>query len=822
METLTQDLRFALRVLWKDRGFTATTLLTLALCIAANAAVFTVVRSVLLRPLAVPEPDRLVTIFDTYPNAGVERAGGAVPLYDDLKAQANAFESLALYQTAGRTVGGEGSPERLTGMEVTPSFFRVLRVQPALGRGFTDEEESAGKADRVILSHGLWQRMFQARSDIVGQSLRLNGVPFQIVGVMPAGFQFLDPDVAFWTPPGFDSDDHNPQQRHSHSYALFGRLAPGATVALAQQQVEAVNARELEAMPALKPVLANAGFATFVVPFQQDLVRTVRAVLYLLWGGALFVLLIGAVNVTNLVLVRSSVRLKELATRHILGAGRGRIARQLVTETVLLTLVGGALGLVLGYWALGFVEALGLQHLPRGGEIRMDAAVVAFSLTLAAAVGVVVGLAPVVAVSRANLSTAVREEGRTGTAGRGARLTRRVLVTVQVSIACILLIGAGLLLASFERILAVSPGFTVRGIITGTVNFLRSQYGDDVKRRSLVDRSLQAIRAIPGVTAAGLTSSIPFGDNFNDSVIIAEGYVMAPGESLISPGQVIVSPGYLEALDVPLERGRFFDARDTADAPAVAIVDDRLAKKFWPDQDPIGRRLYFPTDMNDLTAVGPKTRFFTVVGVVGSIKDRGLVDADDRVGTYYFPYDQATRSTVTFAIRTAGDPEAILPAVRRALAGVDPQLPLYDVKTMAERVEESLQQRRTPMMLAVAFGVVALFLSAIGIYGVLAYQVAQRTRELGLRLALGSSRARVFQLILHEGLVIVGIGLLVGLAGVVALKRVLQAQLFGVGALDPTVLLLVLLLLGIVALVACLVPARRATRIDPIVALSIQ
>lgn len=819
METLVHDLRFALRLLWKDRGFAATTILTLALCVAANTAVFTVVRSVLLRPLPVPEPERIVHIFDSYPKAGVDRSGGAVPLYDDLKAQADAFEELAMFQGQGLTVGGGTTPERLRGLGVTPSFFRLLRIEAAVGRTFSDEDGEPGNEQKVILSHGLWQRMFSGDADIVGRDLRLNGRPYTIVGVLARDFELIDPDVRFWTPLAFTPEQRNPQQRHSHSWTLIGRLRPDATIEQARQQVDAVNAREIEAMPAFRPILENAGFATFVVRYQEDLVRNVRAVLYLLWGGALFVLLIGAANITNLVLVRSNVRLKELATRHMLGAGRGRIARQLVTETMVLALAGGGLGLVGGYWGLGFVDALGLREMPRGNEIHMDAGVVWFALAVACLVGVVVGLVPVLAVTRANLSTALNEEGRSGTAGRGARVTRRALVTAQVSVACVLLVGAGLMLASFQRILAVSPGFVVEGVMTGAVNLPQSQHADEAALRTFADRSLAAIRAIPGVTAAGLTSSIPFGDSFSDSVIMAEGYVMAPGESVISPGRINASPGYFDALGVPLIAGRTFEERDTAGAPAVAVVDERLARKFWAGQDPLGRRLYFPTNLDDITAVTPDTQFITVVGVVGTIKDRGLVDADDRVGAYYFPFAQSTRRRFTFAIRTAGDPIAVVPAVRQAIAAIDPELPLFDVKTMTQRVEESLERRRTPMVLAVAFGVVALLLSAVGIYGVLAYQVAQRTREIGVRIALGSSRQGVFTLILREGLAIVGIGLVVGIAGVVALRRILEAQLYGVTVLDPIVLALVLLVLGVVGLVACLVPAGRATRIDPMVAL---
>ena len=395
-------------------------------------------------------------------------------------------------------------------------------------------------------------------------------------------------------------------------------------------------------------------------------------------------------------------------------------------------------------------------------------------------------------------------------------------MTAQVSIACVLLIGAGLLLASFQKILAVSPGFTVQGVMTGSVNPTRARYADAAALRALTDRALSAVRAIPGVTAAGATDSIPFGNNHSDGVILAEGYVMAPGESLVSPSRIMASPGYFQALGIPLVRGRLFDERDTADGPKTVIVDEKLAKKFWPGRDPLGHRLYFPSDMKDPMAVGPKTEFYTVVGVVGTVKERGLVDADDRVGAYYFPYAQMPRRTITLAVRAAGDPQAVVPAVRQALAAIDPELPLYDVHTMGQRVEESLQRRRTPMVLAVAFGVIALFLSAVGIYGVLAYQVTQRSREIGVRLALGATRGGVFALILREGVAITAVGLAVGVAGVVALRQVLQAQLFGIGALDPSVLALVVLLLAAVALVACLLPAGRATRIDPNVALTVK
>jgi predicted permease len=821
MDTLWHDFRFALRLMWRDRGFSLTTILTLAICIGANTALFTVVRSVLLRPLPYPGSDRLVNVYDSFPGAGVDRAGTSVPNYFDRLSQTDVFAEQALYSFRGMNVGEGESAERVRAMAGTPSLLRMLEVEPALGRIFTQDEGEVGNTSRVILSYGFWQRQFGSDRAAVGKTLRLNGEPYTVVGVMPKAFAFLDPDVQLWIPLAFTPEERAEDHRYDPNNEEIARLKPGASVEQAQEEIDAFNQRLIDQAGQLKPLLVNVGYHTVVVPMQQDLVRSARGVLYLLWGGVLFVLLIAAVNVTNLVLVRASGRMRELATRTALGAGRWRLARQLLTETTLLALVGGALGLVLGGWSLGSLSSLGLAELPRGHEIHMDGSVVAFTAGLALALGFVIGLVPVAQLAGTSVTAVLREDSRTGTAGRGARLLRRTLVTAQVAIAFVLLIGAGLLLASFELMLEIDPGFKPAHVLTGFVNPPATRYPGGDALRAFVDRTLQRIRALPGVTAAGATTGLPFGGGNSSSVVLAEGYVMKPGESVISPNRIDATPGYFEAMGIPLLRGRYFDASDAADAPNAIIVDERLAKKFWPDSDPIGRRMYRPGSPDEVLKPGPDTRWYHVVGVVGSVKQQGLVDGEGaRLGTFYLAYAQTPGRGIAFAVRTAGDPLQAAGVVRRAIAAVDPELPFYDVRPMAERVERSLTRRRTPMMLSLGFAVAALMLAAIGIYGVLAYQVSQRAREIGIRMALGSDAPRIFRMILGEGAVIVAVGLGAGLVGTFGLRRLIVSQLYGITPLDPAVIGLVGVILGIVALVASAVPAIRASRIDPAEALN--
>ncbi|HEX2445818.1 MAG TPA: ABC transporter permease [Vicinamibacterales bacterium] len=823
MTQLLQDLRFGVRLLWKQKGFAFTAILTLAACIGANATIFSVVNAVLLRALPFPDADRLVTVMNSYPGAGVDRASNGVPDYFDRRRETDVFDEQALYRQRGQTIGMEGQPERIQSFQATPTIFRVLKAEPHRGRLLNDSDGEVGQERKVVLSYTLWQRLYGGRDDAIGKDLRINGVPHVIVGVLPRDFLFLTAEAELWVPVAFAPEDKADDRRHSNNWQMIARLKPGRSVEQAQSQIDALNARNMERFPQFKEILTNAGFRTKVVAMQPDLVRDVRATLFLLWGGVAFVLLIGCVNLTNLSLVRSSARLKELATRHALGAGRSRLARQLLTETVLLTIAGAALGLAAAYWALGLLVAGPLADLPRAAEIGLDAQTVAFTIVLALAVGAAISLIPIAGVTRMNLSQAIREEGRSGTAGRGARIVRRVLVASQVAFAFMLLAAAGLLLASFQRVLSVDPGFKTDHILTGNVNMPASRYKDDAAQRTFIARVLERIRALPGVVQAGATTTIPFGGANSDSVILAEGYQMKPGESLISPAQITATPGYFETLRIPLIAGRFFSDADTETSPRVIIIDDELANRFWPGQSPIGRRMWQPDSAEELTkGPGPKARFYNIVGVVRRVSLGGLVSAadDQRIGAYYFPYAQVPDNPMTFAVRTAGDPSSLVGPVRREITALDPELPFYTPRTIEDLIDASLANRRTPMMLAVAFGVVALFLAAVGIYGVLAYQVTQRTREMGIRMALGSNAVCIFRLVIQEGAILVAVGFVLGLIGAVALRTSIASQLYDVQPLDPLVLGSVAGLLGAVALFACAVPARRASRIDPLIALT--
>jgi predicted permease len=821
VDRLRQDLRLALRLLWKDRAFALTTLLTLSLCIGANSAIFTVVRSVLLRSLPYPESDRLVVMFDAFPGAGVERAGTSVPNYIDRRALTGVFDSVALYQFGGFRVGEGTGAEGVTSLRVTPSFFKVLRTRTARGRLFTEQEGTVGHERVAVLSQTFARRQPGGLDGIVGRELRLDATKYTVVGVLPEEFTFLDADVHVWVPLAFTDEQRGEDRRYSQSHEAIGRLADGATLRQAQDRLDAMNAAYIERAGSLKQLLVNAGYRTVVTPLEADLVRNIRGALQTLWGGVVFVLLIAVVNITNLSLTRTSGRLRELATRHALGAPRGRVVRQLVTETTVLMIVGGVCGLALGYWSLGTLPSLGLADIPRAHEIQMDAAVVVFTLAVTLVLGVVIGAVPAMHIAGMSPGSLLRDDNRTGTTGRHAKYIRRGLVVAEVALAFVLLIGSGLLLASFRELLRVDPGFTAAHVLTGRVALLAARYPDSAALKSYTDRALERIRALPGVAAAGVSSYLPFGWDGSSSVIIPEGHVMTPGESVVSPNQLYVTPGYLEALRVPLVRGRLFADSDAPPASPVVIIDEQLAHRFWPNADPIGRRMYLPRSPEEVAKPTPDTTWIRVVGVVKSVKLKGLVEGEEaRVGAYYLPYASDPTRNIGFAIRTsATDPTTITNTVNGALTSIDPEMQLYDAFAMNERIERSLNPRRAPMLLSLGFGVVALLLASIGIYGVLAHQVGQRTREIGIRMALGSDTSRILRLILREGIVLVIPGLALGIAGAAALRGFIASQLYGVGPLDSRVMLLVTIVLAIASLIACVGPARRAARVNPVTAL---
>src|SRR5687767_1099577 len=523
MDRLLQDLRFGARLFWKDRSFSLTTIATLALCLAANVAIFAVVDGVLLKPLPFPEPDRLVRMFNVYPGAGVVAEGSnGVPDYFDRKRDMTVLEQTGLFREAGVTLSGDGAQEaqRIQAMIVTPSFFRVLRTQPLRGQLFTEEHGELGQEKVVILTHGFWQRTFGGRDDAIGKDLRLSGEPYKIVGVLPAGFVFLNPEIQLFRPAAFTAREKSDESRHSNNWQQFGRLTPGVTLQQAQSQLDAINAANFERFPQWREILTNARFGSDVLDFQSNLIGQRRATLTMLWGGAIFVLLIGCVNVANLVLVRSTSRIRELATRHAMGATFGRLTRQALTESTLLSIAGGVAGIGLGWWALRAAPFFGFDRLPSGVGLELDGRVIGFTMLLVALVGLGVGMIPVIAMRRANMAQVIREEGRSGTQGRGARVVRRVLVTSQVAFAWMLLIGAGVLLASFDRILNIDPGFKPDNVLTGMINLPTSRYQSNEALNVAVSRMLDAIRTVPGVAAAGVTSTLPFGGSYSDSVIL--------------------------------------------------------------------------------------------------------------------------------------------------------------------------------------------------------------------------------------------------------------------------------------------------------------
>lgn len=821
MDWLKRDLQMAFRLLRRDKAFTATAALTLSLCLGANVALFSVVHHVLLRPLPIPEPERILLMANQYPQAGAgDSPNSGVPDYYDRREAVSVLEEQSLLNHASLSIGRDGQPQRIRVANVTPSFFRMCRIAPVLGRAFTEDEGEVGNEKRVILSDGLWRSQFGADPAAVGQDLAVDGQPYRIVGVLPASFAAMDPGVALWRPLAFTPEDRSDENRHSNNYWNLGRLKPGASVEQAQAQVNALNATNLERFPNLKEILTNAGFRTSVMRMEDRLVKDVKGTLYLLWGGALFVLLIGCVNVANLVLVRARVRAKELATRLALGALRWQVARQLVVESAVLTLVAAALGLGLAAAALRMLGVLDLQDLPHGSEIALDGVAIAYGVGLSLAIGLVMGLLPVASLAPRNLTAVLRDEGRANSGGTGLRTLRRALVVAQVAFTFVLLVGAGLLFASFRKVLEIDPGFVAERVLTATVSLPRTRYPEESDLRTFTNEALRRVRALPGVPSAGATDTIPFGDRHNDSVILAEGYTMKPGESLISPTSVDVSPGYFESVGARLVRGRFFGDSDADGAPRVLIVDENLARRFWPGQDPIGRRMYRPTSNEDLMAVNDKTVFLTVVGVVADLKLADMTEGDKTVGTYFYPMDQDVSRLITFALKTEGRPEAATGGLRAAVLSLDPELPLFDVRTLEQRTDRALLNRRSPALLSLSFGVVALVLSAVGLYGVLAYLVSQRRREIGIRIALGSSSRAIFELVLREGLALVAGGFACGLLAAFFLRRGLESQLFGVAATDPVVVGGVSLTLGVVALVACALPARRATRIDPNIVLS--
>lgn len=822
METLLRDVRFGLKLLWKERTFSATVLLTLALCIGANVSIFSVIHTVLLEPLPFHEPDRLVSVFNQYPGAGAMRGSNGVVDFFQRREHVDAFQEVAVFQGAGSTVGDAGSTERVSSMRVSPSFFPLLGVEAALGRTFTEDEMEEGNHQKVVLTHAFWQEYFGGAPDVVGRELRVDSRPYTVVGVL--GDDFVFPNRAqtrFFLPTAFSEEDRQLENWHSNNFQMFARLSPGASLELALAQNQALNEALIDQwpIPNARQLLEDVGYAVVLVPTQEDLVRDAAPVLYMLWAGVGFVLLIGCVNIANLMLARAQTRVSEVATKLALGAPRSRVARQVLTEAVVMGVVGGVLGIAVGAAGLKLLLSLGAADLPMGTEIGIDGTVVLFTLGLAVGAGVLFGSIPMVQIMRGDLTPVFRSEGRSGTASRRAVLVRSGLVTSQVALAFIMLIGAGLMLMSFRSALSVDPGFDADDVLTAMVSLPTARYETGEARRQFADELLSDIRTLPGVRWASLSTDVPFSGNNSNSVIMPEWYVPKPGESLISPRSVWIGPGYFEALGIDVVEGRGFLESDGPDAPNAIVIDRWLANRYWPDRSPLGDRMMFGS-VPGMDSVPPEN-LYTVVGVVETIKHDDLTAPDaEHFGAYYFTYRQRPRAGFFLAINTATEPTSLTPAVRQTLAAIDPELPLYAVETLGGRIDDSLSSRRIPLVLLSVFAAVALFLAVVGIYGALAYSVSQRRREIGIRMAMGSAPDDVFRSVVVQGMKVTGLGLAVGVVAALGVTRLIQSLLFGVQPADPRVLGVVALILGLVGLAACLVPARRATAVDPVRALT--
>ena len=809
-----QDLRYALRSLRQQPIFTLVAVLTLTLGIGANTAIFSLLYQVLLRPLPYPAADRLIFIWNTYPLMGLPQAGVSIPDYLDRKTQAPAIEDAALFTTRSLNLAsaqGQAQPEELRGLAVTPSFFTTLGRGPFIGRAFVDDEAKPGADKFVVLTHGLWTSHFGADRAVVGRDIRLNGEPYLVTGVLPADAELPTNDVAMLVPFSFTPAQMSDDGRGNEFSSMIARLRPGATIEQVHVQMKMIVDRNLDRLPARRPFMVSSGFGGMAVPMREQLSGDARAPLYLLQASVLVVLLIACANVASLLLMRATGRARELAIRATLGADQWRIVRQLLTEGLVLSLLGAGGGLALGFAGVRGLVALSPRQagLSVHSVASLNPIVLAFTTLLALVTGVVFGLVPALTLRRGNMNTLLKEDTARGSAGKRTGFARATLVIVETALALVLLVVAGLLIKSFARLQSVDPGFAPDRVLTAQLSLPAFRYPDAPARRAFWARLVERIRAVPGVTAVGLTSNVPFNGMVSSGSYSIVGYTPPQNDARPHGRQEVVGGDYFRAMQIPLVAGRVFTEADTADSPRVVVIDQFLVKRYFANKSPIGEQI---------RRGGPTSPPFTIVGVVGTINsiDLGQPVAKERI---YYPVTQQPSAGMAVAVKTGLDEQALVSQVRAAVASFDPEQPIADVRTMEAWMARSLEGRRSPMLLLALFGAVALTLSAIGIYGVLAFGVAQRSREFGIRQALGANRRAILSLVLMQGMRTAGTGIMAGLIGAVALTQFLQGLLFGVGAHDVPVYASVTAVLLGVALAACYLPARRATLVEPTVAL---
>ncbi|HTJ87598.1 MAG TPA: ABC transporter permease [Terriglobales bacterium] len=811
MAGIFQDIRYASRQLRKAPGFAAVAVVTLALGIGANTAIFSVVNGVLLRPLAFKDADRLVRLWHVPPQKsfpGIPTFSVSPANYLDWQSQNHVFEQMAVMGYYGFTMTGGDKPEQVDASSVSAGFFSTLGVQPMIGRVPTPDEDKPGRSNVVVLSHRFWQDHFGSNRNIVGQNITLDGTSYLVSGVMPPSFRF--PDFAqMWTPMAWTDQDKI--IRGNHNYMVVARLRPGVDVKQAQAEMNTISSRLEQQYPA-----DDKGWGAIVIPLHADMVSDVRPALLVLLGAVGFILLIACVNVTNLSLARIFARHKEIAIRTAMGASSMRIVRQIVSESVLLALLGGALGLTYAHFGIRLIMNFLANRLPASIEVGLDLKVLAFTAVISILTGVIAGILPALHLSRANVNQALKQGlGRTDTDSSGNR-TRSILVVLEVSLSLVLLIGAGLMIRSFQMLHEVNPGFESHGVLTMTPAVSRKTFSQPLQQISFNDRVLERVRALPGVVSAGMIDDIPLGANGSDQPIAVEGRPVVPMAEQPEVDVRVISSGYISALQIPLLRGRDFDETDVAGRPPSTLISASLAKQFWPNENPIGKHI-------TLTFFGTVRE---VVGVVGDVKSDGL-DQNRPPAMLYVPLGQLSAPSaggwrsfsMTLVVRSSAKPASLVSAVSNAVHDVDRNIPVRNVLTMDELVTTSLSQQRFNLMLLSAFAVLALILAAIGIYSVLSYSVRRRVQEIGIRLALGARISDVLRMIVIEGMRPTLLGVTIGIVGALALGQVMSSLVYGVKPTDPLTFLAVAMVLAVVALSATIIPAYRAARVDPMVAL---
>ncbi len=813
-DELARNLRYSARLLRKSPAFTATAVLTLALCLGANLTIFAVIHAILIRPLPFPNAGRLVTMYNTYPKAGVPRDGSSITNYYERRGRIPAVSSLSIWRYDTSILGEPGSTESKPIMRVSPEFFTTLGAGPAFGTVFTDDQMTYRTDGVAIIADSYWKEHFNADPNVIGRSIRADGHPKTIIGVLPPGFHFLSSKAELYFPLPSSLQNRSPAERHSggNVIQMVARLKPGATLEQAQSQIDAQNTALERDNPQAK-MMAEAGFRTVLVPLHADQVEAIRPTLLLLQAGVLALLIIGTVNLVNLLLIRASARAKELAVRHALGASRRHMVTEAIVETTLLTLIGGLLALAVGAGGVRLVVALGANRLPFGAGIQFDAQLALVAFGAAVVLGVVLA-APITWWGiRLEPAGGLQSETRGGTAGHAAQTLRHSFVVAQIALAFVLLTGTGLLALSLKRAMEVSPGFRSDHVITGHISLVGNKYPSPQAGLVFTERIVEELSHQPGVLSAGVATNIPFSGADGRSAVAVEGHVLQPGQSVQGHYSYSVTGDYFATMGFALREGRFLTAADSRRGVRVCVVDQDFARYYWPNGSALGHRLFQGSE------AGPDAQAFTVVGVVGSIKQSKLTD-DTTPGAVYYPYIYRPDSALFVAARGGVEPNSLQAALRQATRRIDPELAVADMQTMDDRIADSLLVRRSPAMLAGVFSSIALLLIAIGTYGVLSYAVAQRRREIGVRMALGARPDQIRRQFLALALRLLAIGTVLGAIGAWATGQAMRAVLFHVPAQSPVILAASAATMAAICCVACLLPARRAARISPIQALA--